>query len=599
MRQRARWVGVCGLPLLAVACGGEPEGSGSGGGGSLAGVTGGLGGSSGGSGGALGGASPGGATGGGATAGWGGGLAGGASGLGGSSGGTATGGTSGDGGTLVGGTSGTAGSPAGGGTGTGGTSGTGGSPAGGTSGVGGVATGGEPGTGGALPAEEPELITSGPDAYWQVGQLTEVSSGSPDLSVDAAGGTPWYGFGGTFNEAGWEVLLLLDPAERERAIRLLFDAVDGARFAFGRIPIGASDYALDRYTLCEQENDFAMQSFSIARDREYLIPYVQAALAVAPDLHLWASPWSPPAWMKDNNSIDGGNMRSEPEILDAHALYLARFVEEYEAIGLDIEMVMPQNEPGYETRYPSCLWTPTLLRDYLRDHLAPTFAERSVPAEIWLGTMSAPEDAQHVQTVMADATLSGGVVKGLGLQWNLVGSVGSWASQYRLPIMQTEHKCGNYPWETATFNPTRPPNDHAYAEESWGLITEWIRAGVSSYSAWNMVLDTLGQNLDVQRPWPQNALLTVDRANPRRAVPTPAYYVFRHVSQYVDPGANRVGTTGSFTDALAFRNPDGSIVAILHNSGGSPRQTTLALGAATVQFSIPARGWATVNWQGT
>jgi glucosylceramidase len=62
--------------------------------------------------------------------------------------------------------------------------------------------------------------------------------------------------------------------------------------------------------------------------------------------------------MKDNNSIDGGNMRSEPEILDAHALYLARFVEEYEAIGLDIEMVMPQNEPGYETRYPSCLWTP-------------------------------------------------------------------------------------------------------------------------------------------------------------------------------------------------------------------------------------------------
>jgi len=431
-----------------------------------------------------------------------------------------------------------------------------------------------------------------------VGQLTQASGGTPDLSVDEATRyQQWDGFGGTFNEAGWAVLLLLDAAQREQAIRWLFDAVDGARFAWGRIPIGASDYALDRYTLCEQENDYTMQSFSIARDREHLIPYIQAALALAPGLRLWASPWSPPAWMKDNNSIDGGNMRSDPEILEAHALYLARFVEEYEAAGLDIELVMPQNEPGYETRYPSCLWTPTLLRDYLRDYLAPTFAERGVPAEIWLGTMSAPEDAEHVQTVMADSTLSGGVVKGIGLQWNLVGSVGSWASQYRLPIMQTEHKCGNYPWETATFNATRPPNDHAYAEESWGLITEWIKAGVSSYSAWNMVLDTQGQNLDVQRPWPQNALLTVDRGS-LALTRTPAYFVFRHLSQYVDPGATRIGTTGSFTDALAFRNPDGSIVTVLHNSGSSPRQTTLGLGTTTVQFSIPARGWATVNWQG-
>jgi glucosylceramidase len=161
--------------------------------------------------------------------------------------------------------------------------------------------------------------------------------------------------------------------------------------------------------------------------------------------------------------------------------------------------------------------------------------------------------------------------------------------------MQTEHRCGNYPWEEATFNPNQPPNDHAYAVESWGLIRDWIEAGVNSYSAWNMVLDTQGHNLDEERPWPQNALLTVSRSSGTLNV-TPAYYVFRHFSYFVDPGAVRLGTSGN-ADALAFRNPDGSLVTVVHNSGGQAAQTTLGVGGTTVQFQVPAQGWATVNWQ--
>lgn len=111
--------------------------------------------------------------------------------------------------------------------------------------------------------------------------------------------------------------------------------------------------------------------------------------------------------------------------------------------------------------------------------------------------------------------------------------------------------------------------------ESWGLIRDWIKAGVNSYSAWNMVLDTAGKNLDSQRPWPQNALLTVDTQTKTLRV-TPVYHVFRHVSQYVDPGATRVGTTGG--DALAFKNPDGTLVTSLHNSGNSAKATTRAVG---------------------
>ena len=414
-----------------------------------------------------------------------------------------------------------------------------------------------------------------------------------DLRVD--GSTlhqRWAGFGGTFNEAGWEALSMLEPSERERALRLLFDARDGARLTHGRVPIGASDFAMDRYTLAERAEDYALESFTIARDRQRLIPFIAAALEVAPELRLWASPWTPPAWMKENKATDGGRIRNEPRVLAAYATYLARFVEAYRAEGIRIEAIQPQNEPGYEQTYPTCLWTPELLRDFIAHYLGPTFAERAVGAEIWLGTMSAPEDVRHVELAMADAGAAK-YIAGIGVQWNTMKFVAEFSAKYGLPIMQTEHKCGNYPWQKATFSATIAPNDHAYAEETWGLISSWIRAGVNSYMAWNMVLDTIGMNLDVGRPWPQNALLTVDREG-RRLNVTPAYHVFRHLSQFVDPGARRLETIGE-ADALAFENPDGSVVTVVHNAGEEARDVTLNVKATLLGVSVPARGWATVN----
>src|SRR5690606_10176164 len=134
------------------------------------------------------------------------------------------------------------------------------------------------------PPTLPELVTSGVNDYWKVGTLTD-ATGNATLSVDE-GSTfqEWTGMGGTFNEAGWDALAVLDAAERDRAMRLLFDGQDGARLAWGRIPIGASDYALERYTLNDTPNDVEMTNFSIERDKMYLIPYIKAAMALKPDL---------------------------------------------------------------------------------------------------------------------------------------------------------------------------------------------------------------------------------------------------------------------------------------------------------------------------
>jgi glucosylceramidase len=459
---------------------------------------------------------------------------------------------------------------------------------------GGAASGGTSTTS-TPPMTEPKLVTSAENNYWKEGTPTEVTTGTADVTVsDSTTYQTWDGFGGTFNEVGWNVLMMLPEAERNRAMQLLF-GVDGAHFAFGRVPIGASDYAMSRYTLDENPDDFTMEKFSIERDKDKLIPYIQAALQLRPDLRLWASPWTPPSWMKTNGAIDSGSMKDDAKILQAHALYLSKFVEEYGKLNIKIEAIHPQNEPGYEPAYPSCLWTADLLNKFIRDYLGPTFADRKVPAQIYLGTMSnadAGKDGTIVSTVTADtATMK--YVKGFGMQWNMLDTVASIKGK-NLPIVQSEHKCGNYHW-LSTFNPDKAPNDFAYAEESWGLIASWVKAGVNSYSAWNMVLDTIGKNLNTTKPWPQNALLTVDTATKKLNV-TPVYYVFRHVSQFVDPGAKRVGTTGSFSDVLAFKNPDGTYVTVLYNSGAAAKKTILGIGSAKLQFDVPAHGWATVNW---
>ncbi len=569
------------LALCVAACSSQPSSSSeqAGSGGSSASATGGssVGGSSGGSLGGSGGSTSGGSTSGGGGSG---GSVGGSSGN--AGGGSPAGGAAGSpaGGSDAGMAGSAAGSAAGGASGgLGGQAGmSGGAPTGGA----GMAGGGAAGAGPTLP----DFVTSGPNDYFNTqGTVTQMAGGTADVTVDQS--TKYQvltGFGGCFNEMGWDALSVLSSADVTKALTLLFDAADGANFVYGRLPMGASDYSMSWYTLDETAGDFAMNDFSIDRDREKLIPFIKAAQQIRPDIKLWASPWVVPSWM-----MSGSNMKSDAQTLGAHALYMARFVEEYAKEGLPIVAIHPQNEPGYARVH----WTQALFIDFLKTYLGPTFAERGLTAEIWCGTMSKDPDDTNIAKAVASDAAAMAYVKGFGVQWNLQAAVATLAA--KAPVWQTEHKCGNYNfstpyWDQSRYDPNKPQNDHLYGEETWQLIRDWIVAGVSSYSAWNMVLDTVGKSLD---NWPQNSLLTVDRSA-KKLIVTPAYYAFRHFSQYVFPGATRIKTSGS-NDALAFLNPDGSIVTEVYNKGDAAKTTTVGLGSTLYQFDVPAHGWATLR----
>jgi glucosylceramidase len=380
---------------------------------------------------------------------------------------------------------------------------------------------------------------------------------------------------------GWDALSVVS-SEITYALTLLFGA-DYANFVYGRIPMGASDYAMSWYTYAETADDYAMEDFSIARDQEMLIPYIKAALEIQPSLRLWGSPWVIPDWMMDGRAI-----RTDAQTLEAHALYFARFVEEYAAAGMTIEAVHLQNEPGYGR----VGWDDSVFINFFKTYLGPKFVERGLTAEIWCGTISNPDRA-NLATGVANDPESMEYVTGFGLQWNHEDTVALLAPFG--PVMQTEHRCGNYSftakyWDQSRYDANTPQNDHLYGEESWQLIRDWIVGGVNSYLAWNMVLDTQGHSLD---GWPQNALLVVDRSA-QTLIVTPAYHVFRHYSQYINPGATRIEISGG-DDALAFKNPDGSIVTQVYNSGDSSRTMTVDVGSTLYQFDVPAHGWATLS----
>jgi glucosylceramidase len=553
----------------------------------------------------------------------------------GTTGGNGAGNTAGNTGTTGGnGTSGSA-------TGTGGGSSSAGTPATGTAGNNGTSgsgTGtagdtGTAGTGGGDPdVVLPPVVTSDSTGYWKTtGMLTDSTAAAMVTVNDAMVAQTWEGFGGAFNELGWSYLTTAEL--QAAAMKLLFDAKDGANLLWGRIPMGASDYAIKRYTLDDPSGtdptpneetgrpapDTALSKFSLSRDEMTLIPFIKAAQAVKANMRFWASPWTPPIWMKMGYAhktgsstdapaavkpsyFDGGSVPNTAANFTAYAEYYKKFVTGYKDKGINIEIVSPQNEPGYSQNYPSALWSNESYIAWIKA-LGPVM--QGIGVKVMLGTLSnagdpqeggtTPNDLNLATAVMADPTAKT-LVSVAGVQWGVLGKIVSGSSVGGLPIWATEHKCGNYPWNPSgypAYNKTQAPNDLAYGVESWGYIRDAIVKGkVTSYAAWNMVLDKNGLGNDLSRDWRQNSLLVVDGG---KVNPTPFYYVFRHFSQYVQPMAKVVGTTGG--DAVAFKNPDNSLVAVMYNSGAANPAYVVSMGGKTFQFAMPANGWATVKYK--
>jgi glucosylceramidase len=288
--------------------------------------------------------------------------------------------------------------------------------------------------------------------------------------------------------------------------------------------------------------------------------------------------------MKSNASYDGGAMRDDPQIYAAYALYLAKFVKSYAAVGVEIAMLVPQNEPGEITHYPSCDWRPQQYVSFISDYLAPTFRSQSISTKLYVGTINR-SDWNVLSVLEADRVRS--QIFGVALQWNGLEHVAKIHARFpTLDIMQSETECGNNHWQPG-FNRDVPPNDFRYAAYTWRKFRDFMRAGSSSYMLWNLVLDEQGKNIDSRLPWPQNSAVVIDRRT-KHVTYTPMYFATKHFSGLIDTGARLVASSGSFVDGVAFVNPDGTAVVELLNAKAGPQKLVIRLGERAYELQLPA-----------
>ena len=417
------------------------------------------------------------------------------------------------------------------------------------------------------------------------------------------------GFGACFNEAGWTSLSLLSETDRDNIFREWFAPGIGANFTICRMPLGANDFSRDWYPYNEKDGDFEMKNFSIANDKETLIPFIKKAQKYNPGLKLWASPWSPPSWMKynkhyalkslqkgitngqsdewgiyfagldnglkpENEGKEGTDMFiQEDKYFKAYALYFSKFIKAYKNENINISMVMPQNEFNSVQPFPSCTWTAKGLAKFI-GYLGPQMQDQNV--EIFFGTMERP-DAKLVDTILTDSQ-SNKYIKGVGFQWAGKEAIVDIHKKYPdLTLYQSEQECGN------------GKNDWKYGKYTWGLMKHYFNNGVSAYMYWNT---SLKQNSISRWGWKQNSLISVDPETKKYKYNVD-YYILKHMSHYVKPGAKLLSLNGSFTNLLAFMNPDKSIIVILQNENELQNSISIKVGDKSINAVLEPDSFST------
>ena len=179
------------------------------------------------------------------------------------------------------------------------------------------------------------------------------------------------GIGGAITDASAEVFATLSQEKQDQLLQSYFGK-DGIGYNVIRTNIHSCDFSSGSYTYID-EGDTELKSFSIEKDKQFRLPMVKRAAAlIGNSMVFYASPWSPPAFMKSNKDmLHGGKLL--PEFNQAWANYYVKFIEAYEAEGLPVWGVTIQNEPMAVQIWESCIYTAEEERDFLKNYLGPTF----------------------------------------------------------------------------------------------------------------------------------------------------------------------------------------------------------------------------------
>lgn len=400
------------------------------------------------------------------------------------------------------------------------------------------------------------------------------------------------GVGGAITDASSEVFSKLSNAQQERLLNSLYGK-NGIGYNIIRTSIHSSDFGLDSHTYIE-EGDAELKTFSIEKDKKKRLPFIKRAMAlIGDDLVFYASPWSPPAFMKSNNNmLKGGKLL--PEFHQVWANYYVKFIKAYEAEGIPVWGLTIQNEPMAVQRWESCIYTAEEERDFLKNYLGPTLEKEGLGDKkivVWDHNRDLITD--RANTIFEDPEASK-YAWGIGFHWyetwtgglpkydNLKNINESFPSKN---MLFTEGCQEGFDTEKLQYWPN--------AERYGNSMINDFNSGVIGWTDWNILLDERGGPNHVQ-----NFCFAPIHANTKTGelIYTPTYYYIGHFSKFISPGAKRISTTTSRStlESTSFRNKDGKIVTIVMNTTDNKIHYKLIVGNSESAMEIEPRAMQSI-----
>lgn len=400
------------------------------------------------------------------------------------------------------------------------------------------------------------------------------------------------GFGATFTEAAGYCLEKAGPEVAAQVIDGYYGK-DGLCYTQGRVHLDSCDASLSNYSAVEDAADTELNSFSLARDEQYLLPFIRMAQkAAGQPLELMVSPWSPPAFMKTNGQKNGGG-KLKPEYNALWAKYICRFITEYQKRGVDFKMLSLQNEPKAVQIWDSCVWDASEEREYLRRHLVPELRRCGLDAiEVFIWDHNKERALERAQAILCDDEMLG-IVAGTAVHWY---SGDHFEELEMLRRLYPEKRvifsegCVEYKiYERGNYLRSA----QMYAHEIIGDLN----AGADAFIHWSLVFDPSGGPNHVNNLCEPVVFCDWENHSFTRLLP---YYYIGHFSRHIHPGAVRI-CSSRYTEKLevtAFQNPDGQRVAVVLNKTAEPVPFVLREGdAAALRHTIPGDAIATILYQ--
>lgn len=402
----------------------------------------------------------------------------------------------------------------------------------------------------------------------------------------------YLGIGGAITDASAEVFSKLSLDKQEELLNAYYSQ-NGINYNIIRTSIHSSDFGLGSHTYID-EGDKTLATFSIDKDKQKRIPMIKRAQEIInDDLIFYASPWSPPAFMKTNkNMLQGGKLL--PEFYQTWADYFVKFVQAYEAEGIPVWGVTIQNEPMATQRWESCIYTAEEERDFLKYNLGPSFEKNGLgDKKIVVWDHNRDLITHRANTIFDDPEASK-YAWGIGFHWYETWTGGDPKYDNLKSINES------YPTKNLLFTEGCQEKFDPLHYERWSNAERYgnsmindFNNGTVGWTDWNILLNEKGGPNHVQ-----NFCFAPIHANTQtnELIYTPTYYYIGHFSKFIKPKAKRISTTTSRStlESTSFQNPDGEIVTVVMNKTEVPINYKLIIDTNQIELTITPHAMQTI-----